>query len=333
MGDDCKGKKFVTLLSSPVVDVARLRDLVWAGCPNSEYSFRGMSWKLLLGYVPTRSEKREENYERKRREYDELSASLSASVSSEGSSGMRKQIEVDLPRTCSYGLEALKWPVVQDLVRRVLMVWSLRNLACGYVQGINDLATPILIVLLQEYANKDIRVIRLSDLDVNQLKRVECDLFWMLSKLLQDLSENYTPSQPGIQRQNMHLCEIIKRVDPELLMHMEEENIDTMQVSFRWFNCLLVREFAEVGILRIWDSLIAEGHGGLSNFLVYLASALLLKHSSQIRKMDFQEILSFFGNDFRLKHHMGLKEVESLLSEAYVLQSLFQSSPKHLRSS
>ncbi len=332
MVDDCKSRKFVSTLSSPIVDIVKLRDLLWAGCPTSMYSFRSMSWKLMLGYLPLRSDKRGESYERKFREYEELSSSFERTAM-ECPSALTKQIEIDIPRTCNYGIDALNSPSIQEVIRKVLMVWSARNLACGYVQGINDLATPLLIVLLEEYRNRDVREIRVRDLANTQLRKIDCDLFWMLSKLLQDLPENYTPSQPGIQRQNILLREILNRVDPELLKHMLKENVDTIQLSFRWFNCLMVREFTEAEILRIWDTLIAEGQNGLSTFLVYLAAAVVLKHSIDIKRMDFQEIHSFFGNEFCQNHRMNLKDVEALLSEAYVLQCLFQASPKHLRSS
>ena len=39
---------------------------------------------------------------------------------------------------------------VQSLMERVLFVWSIRHPACGYVQGINDLLTPFLVVFALE---------------------------------------------------------------------------------------------------------------------------------------------------------------------------------------
>lgn len=37
------------------------------------------------------------------------------------------------------------------MMRRLLYVWHMRHPASGYVQGINDIVTPFLIVFLSEY--------------------------------------------------------------------------------------------------------------------------------------------------------------------------------------
>ena len=39
-------------------------------------------------------------------------------------------------------------PQIQSLLERILFIWSVRHPASGYVQGINDLATPFVVVLL-----------------------------------------------------------------------------------------------------------------------------------------------------------------------------------------
>lgn len=36
-------------------------------------------------------------------------------------------------------------------LERILYIWSIRHPASGYVQGINDLVTPFMVVFLQEY--------------------------------------------------------------------------------------------------------------------------------------------------------------------------------------
>jgi len=37
---------------------------------------------------------------------------------------------------------------------RILFVWSMRHPASGYVQGINDLAAPLILVFLTEYVTE-----------------------------------------------------------------------------------------------------------------------------------------------------------------------------------
>ena len=37
---------------------------------------------------------------------------------------------------------------------RILFIWSMRHPASGYVQGINDVAPPFILVFLSEYVNE-----------------------------------------------------------------------------------------------------------------------------------------------------------------------------------
>ena len=45
--------------------------------------------------------------------------------------------------------------VVQRALERVLYIWALRHPASGYVQGINDLATPFFLVFLTPHLPRD----------------------------------------------------------------------------------------------------------------------------------------------------------------------------------
>lgn len=38
-----------------------------------------------------------------------------------------------------------------QLFERVLYIWAIRHPASGYVQGLNDLITPLFVVFLSEY--------------------------------------------------------------------------------------------------------------------------------------------------------------------------------------
>lgn len=77
---------------------------------------------------------------------------------------------------------------------RLLFVWSMRNPASAYVQGINDLAAPLVIVFLQGAMNNpDLEESEiLATLSNSQLLEVEADVFWCLNKLISDIQDNYT---------------------------------------------------------------------------------------------------------------------------------------------
>ena len=52
------------------------------------------------------------------------------------------------------------------------------------------------------------------------------------------------------------LRELITRIDSPLARHLNEEGIEFIQFSFRWMNCLLMREFTVKNVIRMWDTYV-----------------------------------------------------------------------------
>ncbi|KZF20090.1 RabGAP/TBC [Xylona heveae TC161] len=342
--------KFKRILQATNISLSELRDSSWSGIPTE---VRAMSWQLLLGYLPTNSDRRVATLERKRKEYlDGVKqafergplAAAAAAASSGGSTGgslrsgrgrgldeaVWHQISIDVPRTNPhlplYGYEA-----TQRSLERILYVWAIRHPASGYVQGINDLVTPFWQVFLGSYITEgDIE----SGMDPGQLPRsvldaVEADSFWCLTKLLDGIQDNYIFAQPGIQRQVGALRDLTIRIDAALAKHLEREGVEFIQFSFRWMNCLLMREVSVKNTIRMWDTYLAEDQG-FSEFHIYVCAAFLVKWSEQLLKMDFQEIMMFL--QALPTRDWTEKDIELLLSEAFIWQSLFRGSSAHLKS-
>ncbi len=59
----------------------------------------------------------------------------------------------------------------------------------------------------------------METLPEEDLKKVEADSYWCLSKILDGILDNYTSAWPGVQKSYPHLFEIIKRVDGDLVTH------------------------------------------------------------------------------------------------------------------
>ena len=59
-----------------------------------------------------------------------------------------RQIAIDVPRMSPL-VGLFQQRCVQEMVERILYIWAIRHPASGYVQGINDLVTPFLMVFLQ----------------------------------------------------------------------------------------------------------------------------------------------------------------------------------------
>jgi hypothetical protein len=185
----------------------------------------------------------------------------------------------------------------------------------------NDVAIPLLIVLLEGNFERDIAEVDPGMLESVDLLQIESDLYWMLSRLLSDIQDNYTFSQPGIQRMCTKLKEVIENVDPELVLHLEKEHVQILQIAFRWFNCLLTREVGIRELIRIWDSCFAEPTG-FSVFLIYVCAALICRLSKDLKAREFESIMVMITQPAALE--FSLQETDTLLSEAFVLMSAYE---------
>ena len=338
--------KFEELLDAEVVDLTALKALSWSGIPAG---CRAMSWQLLLDYLPPNREWRAATLERKRRDY--LSAvpqnfDISDDQRTDYQKKLLHQVLIDVPRTAP-NAPVFHHPPVQRCLERILYIWALRHPASGYVQGINDLVTPFFFVFLCARL-PDARPATADDVDAlpeGALCEIEADAYWCLSKLLDAIQDHYTFAQPGIQRMVFKLSELVARIDAPLHTHLTEQGLQFIQFAFRWMNCLLMRELSLDLIMRLWDTYLAEhgaddssggydsgaGSSGFAVLHVYTCAALLKHYSSELLAMEVSELVTFI-------QHLpttgwSTKEVELLLSQAYVFRAHFHASPAHLSGS
>ncbi|TWU71310.1 GTPase-activating protein [Metarhizium rileyi] len=327
--------KFKKLLQASSISLPDLRALAWSGVPEE---VRAMTWQLLLSYLPTNSERRVATLERKRKEYvdgvrqafERVGANTTSSSRARGlDEAVWHQISIDIPRTNPH-IELYSYEATQRSLERILYLWAVRHPASGYVQGINDLVTPFFQVFLGLYiADPNIE----AGMDPGQLPKsvldaVEADSFWCLTKLLDGIQDHYIVAQPGIQRQVGALRDLTARIDSTLSKHLEQEGVEFIQFSFRWMNCLLMREISVKNIIRMWDTYLAEEQG-FSEFHLYVCAALVVKWSDKLVKMDFQEIMMFLQS--LPTKTWTEKDIELLLSEAFIWQSLYKGSAAHLK--
>lgn len=324
--DSARLVKFTKELSATTVILEKLRELAWNGVPSY---LRPNIWRLLLGYAPPNSDRREGVLRRKRLDYLDCVAQYYDIPDIERTDeeiNMFRQIAVDCPRTVP-DVSFFQQAQVQKSLERILYIWAIRHPASGYVQGINDLATPFLVVFLSEHVEGSIDNWMMSDLPSEKISDIEADCYWCLSKLLDGMQDHYTFAQPGIQRLVFKLKELVRRIDEPVSTHMEEQGLEFLQFAFRWFNCLLIREIPFHLVTRLWDTYLAEGDA-LPDFLVYIAASFLLTWSDKLLKLDFQEMVMFLQH--LPTHNWSHSELEMVLSRAYMWHAMFNSSPSHL---
>jgi len=127
-----------------------------------------------------------------------------------------------------------------------------------------------------------------------------------------------------------------------LVEHLEKQQIQFVQFAFRWFNCLLMREFPLPLIIRMWDTYLAEVRNNWSLLLfwlsqgdafpvfhLYVCASYLVTFSKRLMSMDFQELMIFLQNP--PTSTWAEADIETMLSRAYMWKTLFDDSPSHLR--
>ncbi|AQZ17018.1 GYP1 (YOR070C) [Zygosaccharomyces parabailii] len=371
-------EKFDCILNNKhIINQQELRQISWNGVPKPQ---RPIVWKLLIGYLPANTKRQESLLKRKRQEYcDGLQHIFSEHHSRDVATW--HQIEIDVPRTNPH-IPLYQFKSVQKSLQRILYLWAIRHPASGYVQGINDLSTPFFQTFLTEYLPQS-QIDDVEKLDPetylteSQLKDVEADTFWCLTKLLEQITDNYIHGQPGILKQVKNLSQLVKRIDQDLYNHFREEHVEFIQFAFRWMNCLLMREFHMTTVIRMWDTYLSETsletssssaammsdtgtprtptepasmtfqsftspsappkgsneelsrlrRSSLNEFHVFVCAAFLIRWSDQLIDMDFQNIITFLQNP--PTRNWKETDIEMLLSEAYIWQSLYKDATSH----
>jgi TBC1 domain family member 2 len=113
-----------------------------------------------------------------------------------------------------------------------------------------------------------------------------------------------------------------------LFDHLDQQGAQFIQFSFRWMNCLLMREFPLAVVVRLWDTYLAES----DQFPVlhtYVCTAMLLKFSHEIQVRDFQGLMIFLQN--LPTQGWQPDEIEPILSQAFMWMTLYNDAPSHLK--
>ncbi|XP_022156761.1 TBC1 domain family member 15-like isoform X2 [Momordica charantia] len=118
----------------------------------------------------------------------------------------------------------------------ILAVYAWIDGEVGYMQGMNDICSPIIILLENE-----------------------ADAFWCFDHAMRRLRENFrcTTGTIGVQSQLSTLSQIIKTVDPKLHQHLEDLDGGEYLFAFRMLMVLFRREFSFVDSLYLWEMMWA----------------------------------------------------------------------------
>ncbi|KAG7989654.1 hypothetical protein I3843_03G249900 [Carya illinoinensis] len=114
----------------------------------------------------------------------------------------------------------------------VLAIYAWMDNDIGYIQGMSDICSPMIILLEKEE-----------------------DAFWCFEHAMRRLRENFrcSTSSIGVQAQLSTLSQIIKVIDPKLHQHLEDLDGGEYLFAFRMLMVLFRREFSFVDALYLWE--------------------------------------------------------------------------------
>lgn len=320
-------QQYASLLSTPIVNLDKIREISWNGIPPQ---YRARVWRLFLDYEPIDTNATVATLEHKRKDYFDCLSRLYGEEQkplwTSAQKQMLHQISIDLPRTV---IPLLRNEKVNHMFEHVLFVWAVRHPASGYVQGMNDILLPFFFTFTcHYYPNLSPDVVsqktELNEINNEQLKEIEADSFWCFSKLMDGIQDVFTKDQPGLFRMVDTLEQVVQRVDPTLFAWVQQENIKFREFTFRWMNCLLVREFSLPLLLRLWDLYISN-HTQISSTQVYVCAAMLEILSPelvQLHSSDFIMKLQTLGPDY-----WSIEQLETILAQAFVYEKTFSFPP------
>ena len=163
---------------------------------------------------------------------------------------------------------------IRNMLRRILKLF-LWNHPKGYFQGLNDIVSIIIMVLLDNVTKQQVNIIIVDGLSENELNNIEATTYAFLDSIYRSLSVNII----GIEK-DIHAIGLLNNFI-ELLKVMNSKAIDInqqflKQQTWRWFVCLFCREFSVERVIVIWDRFITDINGnGFKAGILCFACALI----------------------------------------------------------
>ena len=166
-----------------------------------------------------------------------------------------------------------------DVLERILYIYAKINKDVGYVQGMNEIISPIYYCY---------------SLDKTcDLENIEADTFWSFSALMEDIKKyfiNINDKQKGGICDKINLFEImVSKIHKDIFIKFQNKNIRIFHFAFRWINLFFSQQFILPDLIRIWDTIFCEDDR--YDFVYYFGLAILeYKKSGLLGKKFFDTV-------------------------------------------
>ncbi|KAG8769902.1 hypothetical protein FRC12_004649 [Ceratobasidium sp. 428] len=149
-----------------------------------------------------------------------------------------KEIEKDVVRTMPLNVFFGGDGMGVSKLRRVLQAYSWRNPELGYCQGMNLIASTLLLVFSEEE-----------------------DAFWVLTCIIEKFlpSEFFSGSLVESRACPLVLLDYVELHHPKVYAHLLDIGVDLPAICFSWFLSLYTDCLPVETLFRVWDLVFAEG--------------------------------------------------------------------------
>ncbi|XP_064489969.1 TBC1 domain family member 15-like isoform X2 [Ornithodoros turicata] len=266
-----------------ICNEASLRERIFRGGIHPH--LRKEVWTFLLDYFSFNSTYKEREARRKQLKDDYFRMKLQWKTISEDQelrfSGFRERksiVEKDVSRTDRthefYEGENNK---NVEMLYDILMTYCMYNFDLGYVQGMSDLLSPILIVMENE-----------------------ADAFWCFVGFIKRVESNFDMDQMGMKTQLLQLHDVLGVALPKLATYLDQHDSGNLYFCFRWLIILFKREFKFEDIMKLWEVLWTDLP--CKNFHLLICAAILDTETTRMMENNYglNEILKHV-NDMSYK--------------------------------
>ena len=142
-------------------------------------------------------------------------------------------------------------------LRRILRAYAALDPACGYCQGMNYVASFLLLACdsAQRSPNDPSASSDASD------DEERC--FWLFVAAARGprtkLRELYLPSMVGCRRALFTHEELLRKLRPRLAAHFTKLEFPLTLIGLRWFLCLFAADLSAQSTCRLWDVVFSHG--------------------------------------------------------------------------
>ncbi|KAI0291382.1 rab-GTPase-TBC domain-containing protein [Multifurca ochricompacta] len=175
--------------------------------------------------------------------------------------GVVREIDKDVGRTMPLNMFFGGDGAGVQKLRRVLIAYSRRNPTVGYCQGMNLVASTLLLV----HADEE-------------------EAFWVLAALVERILPEgfFSPTLLPSRACPLVLLDFVHEGIPKLAAHLAELGIDLPAICFSWFLSLFTDCLPVETLFRVWDVLLLDG----LDVLFRIGFGILKSHEAELLRCD-----------------------------------------------